>query len=177
MTRSEFISRLRGGLFGTLPESRIDDEVRYYENYIDGQVASGKSEQQVLEELGDPMLIARTIIAAADYSRETIDDGFGRETYREAYTDGYTDARQKHGKRTYTASYTDADGNTRYETGSGFLGMMKMLHRTGLLYVILVLILGIVAVVAVVGGIIYMLIPVLPILIVVWVVWKMLRGR
>ena len=36
--------------------------VRYYEDYIQSQVRSGRDEQQVLDELGDPRLIARTLL-------------------------------------------------------------------------------------------------------------------
>lgn len=36
--------------------------MRYYEDYIQSQVRSGRDEQQVLDELGDPRLIARTLL-------------------------------------------------------------------------------------------------------------------
>ena len=36
-----------------------------YENYIDTEIRKGRREQEVLEELGDPRLIAKTIIDTA----------------------------------------------------------------------------------------------------------------
>lgn len=51
----------------------VEDNVRYYQNYISQEIASGKSEKEVLEELGDPRLIARTIIDTQG------NDGYGSD--------------------------------------------------------------------------------------------------
>ena len=44
--------------------------MRYYEDYIQSQVRSGRDEQQVLDELGDPRLIARTLLDV--YKRQAL---------------------------------------------------------------------------------------------------------
>ena len=62
MDRNEFTSTLRAVLTGEVPASVVEDYVRYYEAYISQEIASGKSEREVMESLGDPRLIARTII-------------------------------------------------------------------------------------------------------------------
>ena len=62
MDRNEFVSTLRAVLTGELPASVVEDNVRYYDAYISQEIASGKSEREVMESLGDPRLIARTIL-------------------------------------------------------------------------------------------------------------------
>ena len=61
MNRTEFLDTLRSQLSGQMHEGKVAAHVRYYEDYIQSQVRSGRDEQQVLDELGDPRLIARTL--------------------------------------------------------------------------------------------------------------------
>ena len=62
MDRNEFVSTLRAVLSGEVPAAAVEDNVRYYDSYISQEIAGGKSEREVLESLGDPRLIAKTII-------------------------------------------------------------------------------------------------------------------
>ena len=62
MTKTEFLDTLRLKLEGEVPVSEIDSTIRYYDEYISETVGRGESESKVLEELGSPLLIARTII-------------------------------------------------------------------------------------------------------------------
>lgn len=73
MDRNEFVSTLRAALTGEVSPAVVEDNVRYYQNYISQEIASGKSEKEVLEELGDPRLIARTIIDTQG------NDGYGSD--------------------------------------------------------------------------------------------------
>lgn len=66
MNRQTFIDTLRRALYGKIDDFTLADHIRYYENYISQEIASGKSEEEVLQELGDPRLIARTILETAD---------------------------------------------------------------------------------------------------------------
>lgn len=61
MTKAEFLEELRRHLAGQMQDGKVLAHVRYYEDYIEEQIRSGKEEQQVLEELGDPRLIAKTL--------------------------------------------------------------------------------------------------------------------
>lgn len=63
MTKQEFIEKLRLALNGKVPGSVVTENLQYYEDYINTEIRKGKSEQEVLGALGDPRLIARTIIA------------------------------------------------------------------------------------------------------------------
>ena len=62
MNKEAFIDTLRRALYGKVSDYELTDHVRYYEDYIQSQVRSGRDEQQVLDELGDPRLIARTLL-------------------------------------------------------------------------------------------------------------------
>lgn len=81
MSRYEFISVLRAALSGKVPSTTVEDNVQYYEEYIEVQLRQGKSEGEVLAALGDPRLLARTIIEANKYAEGT--ETYGGENYGE----------------------------------------------------------------------------------------------
>ncbi len=62
MTKAEFIETLRKSLNGKVDDNELAGNISYYSSYIDSEVRNGRSEQEVIAELGDPRLIARTII-------------------------------------------------------------------------------------------------------------------
>ncbi len=66
MTSVEFINELKTCLEGEVSGTVITDTLRYYESYIRDEVSAGRSEEQVLEELGPARLIAKSIIDAKD---------------------------------------------------------------------------------------------------------------
>ena len=86
MDRYEFISALRTALNGKVPATTVEDNVRYYEEYIEVQLRQGKSEEEVLAALGDPRLLARTIIEANKYAEGT--DTYGEDGYGEVPAGG-----------------------------------------------------------------------------------------
>lgn len=61
MTINEFISVLQSSLENEIPASEIKNNINYYQEYMKSQ-QSLKSEEEITEALGDPRLIARTII-------------------------------------------------------------------------------------------------------------------
>ncbi len=78
MTKQEFLEGLRKYLSGSLDYSQVNGHLRYYAEYIDSQIRQGKGEEQVMEELGDPRLIAKTLagMEGADSSREEYRDEY-----------------------------------------------------------------------------------------------------
>ena len=64
MNRSEFIEKLQRVLAGGLDSAQVAENVRYYQEYIDSEVRRGRSEREVLDQLGDPRLLAKSIIEA-----------------------------------------------------------------------------------------------------------------
>ena len=103
MNRIEFIEKLQRTLAGGLNSSRVADNVRYYQEYIDTEIRKGKSEEEVLAGLGDPRLLAKSIIEAnkhagtsegtnRTYDEEMKEDDspYGGPTYREEENYGET---------------------------------------------------------------------------------------
>lgn len=88
MTKREFLSELRMALEGNIPVQDIEDNIRYYDNYF---AESGRPGREVCEELGDPRLIARTLIDSftaakgpmADFYKEQARDDYSRESRNE----------------------------------------------------------------------------------------------
>lgn len=68
MDKQEFTSRLRAALNGRISPATVEENINYYEDYINTEVRKGRTEEEVLRSLGDPRLIAKTI--AESYERE-----------------------------------------------------------------------------------------------------------
>ena len=62
MTKEEFIEQLEDTLVGEVSNAVVYDNKQYYQRYIFREVKNGRSEKEVIDGLGDPRLIARTII-------------------------------------------------------------------------------------------------------------------
>ena len=61
MTKREFINILNDELKNSLDNDNLKKQLDYYDDYISTEVQNGKKEAEVLSELGDPRLIAKTI--------------------------------------------------------------------------------------------------------------------
>lgn len=89
MNRYEFIEKLRAALSGKATQSAINENIRYYEEYLDTEIRKGKREEDVIKELGDPRLLAKTIVEAnkqggqggnyREVYQDTVDYGTGTE--------------------------------------------------------------------------------------------------
>ena len=62
MTRQEFLARLREALESELDRRTVQENVDYYSSYIIEETAKGRPESDVIAELGDPWVIARSVI-------------------------------------------------------------------------------------------------------------------
>lgn len=82
MDRNEFVSTLRAILTGEVPGDVVEDNVRYYNSYISQEIAKGKSEKEILESLGDPRLIAKTIIDTYQGPEKEVRMEYDQETGR-----------------------------------------------------------------------------------------------
>jgi uncharacterized membrane protein len=71
MTKQNFLDSLRRSLSGGLDYNTVNEHIRYYSDYIDSQIRQGKTEEQVMEELGDPRLIARTLLEVEETENVT----------------------------------------------------------------------------------------------------------
>ena len=62
MNKEQFIDTLRRALYGKIDDYTLQDHIRYYEDYIRQEMGKGRTEQEVLQELGDPRLLATLLM-------------------------------------------------------------------------------------------------------------------
>lgn len=151
MNRTEFLSELRIALQGQVDQATINDTLHYYENYIMEESRKGRSEQEVLDELGNPRLLAKTIISSTGQDYE--------KGYRET-TSGYS------GEYDETADFII--------NGKVYRGMKaKIMKWTAIIAMILIL----VGVISLICGVISFLAPVLVPLLIILLAVRLISGR
>ena len=74
MSKYEFLDGLKKALASTNNQRLINENYEFYKNYIEEELKKQRSEEEIMEELGDPRLIAHSIKEAAG-----IDDEFTQE--------------------------------------------------------------------------------------------------
>lgn len=62
MSKKDFLEQLEDALAGEVSNAVVYDNKQYYERYIDSEIRKGRTEQDILDALGNPRLIAKTII-------------------------------------------------------------------------------------------------------------------
>lgn len=63
MSRNEFLAKLREALEMDLSSQKVEEQVAFYRQYMNEEIGKGRTEAEVLEELGDPWVIARNILS------------------------------------------------------------------------------------------------------------------
>lgn len=97
MDRVEFLAILRESLEGYIPVADVEENIAFYRNYFEeAQI----SEKKVIEELGDPRLIARTIIQAYKASKGPMADYY-EEQARSEYSQSHSSAGSSQGDRDF----------------------------------------------------------------------------
>ena len=172
MTKNEFLQGLNAELEGRVPHSVIQENMRYYDEYITQETAKGDAEEAVIETLGGPKIIARTIVDAA-YDTEDRPDGY----------DGYGSA-VENSKKANGSSGSAFTGGSRTERNDAFedrrhihyLDFNKWYVRLGaglvVFFVIFLLMSIFFGIVGLAGFVLAHIWPVLVILMIIW----MFRG-
>lgn len=70
MKQEEFLTSFQEALTGNVPDRMIQDNMIYYRSYINKQLQNGKTEEDVLRSLGNPRLLAKTIIDTNKFASE-----------------------------------------------------------------------------------------------------------
>ena len=73
MNKDEFLRRLEEALSGEVPASVIRDNLNYYADYLSQELGKGRTMDEIIEEIGEPNIVARTIIDSAEAAGETGD--------------------------------------------------------------------------------------------------------
>lgn len=151
MNKQEFLEKLRLALNGRVAPSVVTENINYYEDYINVEVRKGRSEEEVLAQLGDPRLLARTIVATHG-GNQTAAGGKGADyDYDGGRSEGFRE-------------YASGEGKRFRERGNGVFRIPG--------WVLLILFLVVVVIVlSLVFSLVSVLLPVLlPILLVVFLV-------
>ncbi len=160
MTKEEFLEGLKRALFSTGSQSLIEYNLDYYSSYIDGEIAKGRSMDDVMNELGDPRLIANSIKVAEGYS----DVFVGLE---DEVIDGNAGDYKENSNFEFNTKGFDKDYEESHEENSAF----KIYNMTGkslilpLIIALAVLILVVVVIVAVFSFLAPVLLPIIAVLI------------
>ncbi|MCI7795696.1 MAG: hypothetical protein MR528_05300 [Lachnospiraceae bacterium] len=162
MSKEEYLRGLEEALSGEVPASVIRDNLNYYSSYIAQEMAKGRTVDEIADEIGEPYIVARTIIDSCEAAGETGDgDGYG--SYQEAYTD--SGSRESYGREEQNRS-----------PHIHYIDLSKWYWK---LLLILVVIFVCTAVFQVVGGIFYLLMrfagPLCIIFLLIWLVRNMRR--
>lgn len=106
MDRGEFLSLLRKSLEGYIPMDEVESNLSFYRDYFE---ESDKSDKEIIEELGDPRLIARTIIDAYKASKGPMADFYteqARNEFRKEHSERYDEESiQQNSKRHFGSSF------------------------------------------------------------------------
>lgn len=78
MNKNDYLASLRSYLNGRISDAEVNSNIDYYSAYIDGEVSRGRSEEEVLDELGDPGLIARTLIDSVKRREEGLENEYAQ---------------------------------------------------------------------------------------------------
>ncbi len=97
MDKREFIEKLQRTLAGGLSSGQVAENIRYYQDYIEAEMQKGNTEEEVLSRLGDPRLLAKSIIEAnkragasfgsnREYDEELVEDtGADEEAFKRKF--------------------------------------------------------------------------------------------
>lgn len=66
MRKTEFLQELKEALQGEVSPAVIQENLNYYDNYISQEIGKGRTEDEIMEELGGPRIIAKTIIDSSE---------------------------------------------------------------------------------------------------------------
>lgn len=155
MNRGEFLQGLQNALSGEVPSAVVDENLRYYEDYIRTEIQNGREEGDVMEELGDPRLIARTIIDTTP--------GGGSGSYEPYGSGSYGKGQQE---RRQQASGEGQPNIHYYDMSKWYWKLLGILLVVGI----------VVLVVTVVGGLLSLVIPMLPVIGLILVIMWFVQG-
>lgn len=163
MRKSEFLKELEASLSGEIPAAAVSENLRYYDNYISQEVAKGRSEDEVTEEIGSPRLIARTIIDSSGASQEIGQGGFdggfsGSGEYGSGYGNGYD---------------TGYRGQEDRRFGFHYVNLNKWYWK---FLVIGILVLVLFTVLSIVGGIFALLFRYATPILIILLIWSLIRN-
>ena len=152
MNREEFLRGLENALSGNVPPSVVRDNLRYYDDYIRSERQKGRSESDIMDELGDPRLIARTILDTTPGAAEG-----EYEEYHPFSSFAGNSGRTSQQEEPQQAQYGNYGGTGNIH----YYNLNKWYWK---LLAVVVVILFFTLVLTIIGGILTLVIPLLPVI-------------
>ncbi|MDO4294645.1 MAG: DUF1700 domain-containing protein [bacterium] len=163
MDKQEFMTLLAETLRGEVPPNVIQENLQYYRQYLSEEEAKGRDSQEILRELGDPRLLAKTIIDACPESAENQ----GMEGYEGAV---YEERRSTRESTEGGQAYEEPKASSHWH----YIDLSKWYWKlAGLLLVLAVIWL----VLTVVGGISLLLVRFAWPLLILWMIYVFIKSR
>lgn len=153
-TKQEFIDSLRRALTGKIGQGEIEEHIQYYEDYITAETRIKGSEQEVLNVLGNPKLIAMSICAADEAGMQS---KAGYKANNTGYGDEYAYER---GNSYNGAEYYENDDNINGERYSDAKDDRPFIFRHPKLTITMIII-GILAVIVLIIALVFSLLKLL----------------
>ncbi len=114
MTKEEFLNGLRTALTGEIPDNEVYTNIRFYEDYIRDKCRT-EEEFDVISQLGDPRLIAKTIIETYQISHGPLYNNVkSNRTYQDA------DTRDWNGTDNGDQEYHDYEDRNQSNNGNNY---------------------------------------------------------
>jgi pro-sigmaK processing inhibitor BofA len=106
MNKQEFLDILKQSLLGEVSSEVIEQNIRYYEQYINSN--SQEDEKKIINSLGDPRLIARTVIESDRAARQK-EKSYDNQRYHNEYdnSDAGNQPKNKKNRNGSTGFYTN----------------------------------------------------------------------
>lgn len=81
MTKQDFLTRLQRDLNGRIGSKNAASFIEYYQEYIEIELRRGRSIEELMEHLGPPELIARSVAETFRRKEQKMSKGKGRGSY------------------------------------------------------------------------------------------------
>lgn len=150
MNKEEFITKLQHALAGGMSSSQVAENVRYYREYIDSEIHRGRTEEDVLSQLGDPRLLARSII---DASKRAGADSYSNREYDE-----------------------EMAGDVQEDETHGRTGHVRRVMLPGWLVMVIIVVIAVI-VIGLVSSLLYLFAPVIMAALIVMLVVQLIHGN
>lgn len=174
MGKREFLEILSGRLAEELPRELVIGHLQYYENYIEDEIRKGRNISDVMEELGDPVMIAHTIIntetgeSFQGYAEDVEYTELPKEESQPVYEEKEVE---------YTHLHTENEEERQAREYERNADVQKKGFNTGCLIAAVAGILVLIGVLSLVGSLISILLPILLPIIVLFLVFSFVFGK
>ncbi len=149
-------------LGGRVNSMQLTENLEYYEEYINTEIRKGRDEGEVLSELGDPRLIARTIVEAGGGSRRASGQGGGSSRYDAGQAGQYEEYGENGG---WSGREADTGYQPQGPLGQGRVSLFGRIPLwVWLILALLVVILILSAIFSVITALLPILLPILGVL-------------